>query len=340
MLTTLWPTLHFHIVSPASIVKGIVLSILDLGDPFVGDEPLFNSEQSLSELSEGRRNMLIHSLCLAALKAGEQIMTYFDQPLEVDWKSDDTPLTLADQAAHEVLTNALSQLSTDPILSEEGQLPPFNERSQWPRYWLIDPLDGTKEFIAGREGFTVNIALVCEGEAMLGIVYAPATKELFVGEHFSSSSYSLDSLGQGRRGKAYYARAASADNLQLKEIASCFDSDGVRVLSSRSHDVDKLQQFLPQLNIASVTPLGSSLKMCRIAQGIADVYVRVGPTSEWDTAAGQVVVEAAGGALHCLAGNSLRYNTKESILNDHFIVRGHGYVWDAQLQQLVVASTP
>lgn len=245
-----------------------------------------------------------------ARKAGDAIMKIYDAPdfgerIAVQAKGDDSPLTQADLAAHEVIKAELTELSDStlaelPQLSEESASIDWQERQQWQTYWLIDPLDGTKEFIKRNGEFTVNIALVHQGQPIAGVVYAPATQTM----------YSADQeLGAFKNGEAIKARQdANAETL--------------KIVGSRSHASPDMQDYLDQLDKPyEMVPMGSSLKLCLVAESKAHLYPRLGPTSEWDTAAAHAVALAAGAEVVTLEGNSLKYNQKESLLNPFFIVQ-------------------
>ena len=240
-----------------------------------------------------------------ALRAGEEIMQVYAAPFDVSHKADKSPLTQADLAAHRLLTAALADLQpTYPVLSEESQVVAFAERSAWTTYWLVDPLDGTREFVKRNDEFTVNIALVHNGEPILGVVHAPALALTYCGY-----------VGGG----AWRTRgAAPSEEIHVAPRAR----DPVKVAGSRSHAGDSLQGFLAALGTHELISMGSSLKLCLVADGSADVYPRFGKTSEWDTAAGQCVVEQAGGRVTDLRLQPLRYNTSESLLNPEFLVYG------------------
>jgi 3'(2'), 5'-bisphosphate nucleotidase len=189
------------------------------------------------------------------------------------------------------------------VLSEEDADIPFDERSSWSTYWLIDPLDGTKEFIKKNDEFTVNIALIDDQKAVLGVVFVPATGVTFFGQ-----------AGKG---------AHKIENGETSEIHATPEAQTpLRVAGSRSHAGSSLQQFLDNVGDHEIVSMGSSLKLCLVADGKADIYPRLGPTSEWDTAAAQAVVEAAGGMVTDTDGKPLLYNTKESLLNPFFLVFG------------------
>ncbi len=238
-----------------------------------------------------------------ARAAGDEIMAVYMQNFEVFEKADASPLTLADLAAHRCIVSKLPALDAGlPILSEESANISWPERRQWSRYWLVDPLDGTREFIKKNGEFTVNIALIENGEPILGVVYAPVMDWLLVG---------------GRGIGANWQRAGESG------IATVAESGvPLRVAASRSHRDEKTQSYLDRMGSADTFGLGSSLKFCKIATGEIDLYPRFGPTSEWDTAAAQAVLEAAGGGVFTLDGEPLLYNTKESLLNPHFIAVG------------------
>ncbi len=241
-----------------------------------------------------------------ARKAGVAIMEVYNSEFAVTQKDDRSPLTQADLASHRSIVAGLRGLTPDlPIISEEAGLPPFAQRSQWQRYWLIDPLDGTKEFVKRNGEFTVNIALIEDHVPVLGVVVAP---DLGVDYY-------------GVRGEGAY-RHRSDEAPERIEVAA--PSDGpVRIVGSRSHRGASLDAFLEKLGEHEMVPMGSSLKFCVVAEGGADLYPRLGPTSEWDTGAAHAVVEAAGGRVIDPRGEPLRYNVREEILNPHFLVIGN-----------------
>jgi 3'(2'), 5'-bisphosphate nucleotidase len=238
-------------------------------------------------------------------RAGDAILDVYETEFDVEHKEDESPLTRADMASHRTIVRGLAELTPGiPIISEESGLPPFEQRSRWETYWLVDPLDGTREFVNRNGEFTVNIALVRGSRPVLGVVYVPVTRKTYVG---------CVSHGAERR---------DADG-EVTAIGVATACDGaVRVVGSRSHRGDSLNKFLADIGSFELHPVGSSLKFCYVAEGSADVYPRLGPTSEWDTAAAQAVVEQAGGAVLKLDGSPLDYNTKDDILNPYFIVVG------------------
>jgi len=236
-----------------------------------------------------------------ARRAGEAILEVYRSDFAVEHKADRSPLTEADLAAHTVIAEGLKALAPGlPVLSEERLAPPYSVRSQWRRYWLVDPLDGTREFVKRNGEFTVNIALIEDGDPVLGVVFAPV----------------LDEMAHAvRGGGAELERAGDRAPLQVAPR----NNPPLRVMGSRSHGDGRLVGFLDRIGAHELFALGSSLKFCRLAEGGADLYLRYGPTSEWDTAAGQCVLEEAGGAVTDLAGKTLRYNQRDSLLNPDFV---------------------
>ena len=240
-----------------------------------------------------------------ARAAGQAILEVYHQDFAVQHKDDSSPLTAADLASHRIIVERLQQMEPGiPILSEEGADTPFSTRSQWQRYWLIDPLDGTREFVKRNGEFTVNIALIEDGRPVAGMVHVPVTGVSYIGR-INEGAWKIDA-DDG------VTRIRVRDRRQKK----------ARVAGSRSHSGDSLLRFLDRLGTHEIVSMGSSLKLCLVAEGVADIYPRLGPTSEWDTAAAQAVVEAAGGLVTDIQLNPLRYNTKDSLLNPHFLVFG------------------
>jgi 3'(2'), 5'-bisphosphate nucleotidase len=244
---------------------------------------------------------------MLAVEASEWILEIYTTAFGVTAKDDDSPLTAADLAAHHAILAGLHRLTPDiPVLSEESAGVPFSERSQWRRYWLVDPLDGTKEFIQRNGQFTVNIALIEEHEPVLGVVRVPVTGLCYV----------------AARGHGAFREEPGQPPSRIT-VKPLQPAQPVRVVGSRSHGGPGLQKFVAALGAHELVTIGSSLKFCQVADGSADVYPRLGPTSEWDTAAAQCVVEVAGGrVVSAETGEPLRYNTRESLLNPYFIVYG------------------
>ena len=254
-------------------------------------------------------------------KAGDAIMTiYQEADLGVEYKSDNSPLTRADLASHHCIEQNLKLLTPNiPVLSEESAEIPWSERQNWQRYWLVDPLDGTKEFVKRNGEFTVNIALIEQGKPILGVVYAPVKEWLYT----------------GAEGVGAFARHRDDKPVRLK-LDPAYQPDCWRVVGSRSHGAERLAAFSEVLPKYRNVPMGSSLKLCLVAAGESDLYVRFGPTGEWDTAAAQAVVEQAGGLVLDGELNSLRYNQKESLLNPEFVVcQKLDTVWAAAFKALV-----
>jgi 3'(2'), 5'-bisphosphate nucleotidase len=247
---------------------------------------------------------LIEPVVAIAHEAGDEILKVYATDFDVQAKDDDSPLTQADMASHRVIDAELRRLTPDiPIISEESGLPAFEERSQWPVYWLIDPLDGTKEFVNRNGEFTVNIALIEGNRPVFGVVHVPVQRKTYTG---------CEGVG-----------AAVREDGESRSIrVSGKSASPVRVVGSRSHRGASLDAYLEKIGDVEMLPMGSSLKFCVVAEGGADIYPRLGPTSEWDTAAAQAVVEQAGGAVVKLDGKPLDYNAKDDILNPHFLVRG------------------
>jgi 3'(2'), 5'-bisphosphate nucleotidase len=250
---------------------------------------------------------LLHEVVEIAKRAGEAIMAVYEQGIEIQHKADNSPLTQADMAAHHVIEDGLNRLTPAlPVLSEESASVPFATRSQWSRYWLVDPLDGTREFIKRNGEFTVNIALIENHQSVMGVVFAPALGLLFY----------------AAKGEGAYRQLAERTPELIH--ARDFDSTQVAVVGSRSYAGEELMRFLDRMGPHMLISMGSSLKICLVAEGRADVYPRLGLTSEWDTAAAQIVLEEAGGRLVGMSNTPFRYNLKDSLLNTHFFAVGSG----------------
>ena len=240
-----------------------------------------------------------------ASMAGEKILEVYQTEFSVEDKADKTPVTQADLAANEIILAGLKALTPDiPVLSEEDSIPDFSERSKWQRYWLVDPLDGTREFIQKNGEFTVNIALIENQQPILGVVYAPVLQVMY---------YAI-------KGKGSYKTSAHNSAEKIHVAKHC--AKPVRVAGSQSFTSNEFIDFVRNLPECTVINLGSALKSCLVAEGGADIYPRFGLTSEWDTAATQCILEEAGGYLVDLSLQPLRYNTKDSLLNPHFFAYG------------------
>jgi 3'(2'), 5'-bisphosphate nucleotidase len=238
-----------------------------------------------------------------AAEAGRAILEVYRQDFEVVQKEDSSPLTQADLASHRIICEALARLTPEvPVLSEESADIDFETRSGWPVFWLVDPLDGTKEFVNRNDEFTVNIALIDGHEPVLGVVHVPVSGMTYTG---------LAGHWAMRRDAAGYRQAIAVRRPCAYPVV---------VVGSRSHANPRLVEFLGAIGDYEMVSMGSSLKFCLLAEGEADLYPRLGPTSEWDTAAAHAVVLGAGGRIVELSGLPLRYNTKESLLNPEFLV--------------------
>ena len=238
-------------------------------------------------------------------RADAAIMRVYEAGFTVQRKEDNSPLTLADLESQRIIIEGLAEMTPGiPILAEESAQAPWGERQSWRELWVVDPLDGTREFVKRNGEFTVNIALVRDHEPVLGVVSAPAQGLLYWG-----------ALGVGafshHRGAAQIPIHVSAPQNPL------------RVVGSRSHASAETAAYLTRLGPHVMTGIGSSLKFCLLAAGKADLYPRFGPTSEWDTAAGQALLEAAGGHVTRLDGHRLRYNCRDSVINGDFLAFGH-----------------
>lgn len=246
-----------------------------------------------------------------AVEAGEKIMAIYQQDFAIYDKSDSSPLTDADLAAHHYIVDGLQALSPLPILSEESADIDWSERKTWVRYWLVDPLDGTKEFIKKNGEFTVNIALIEYGEPTFGVVHAPAINKTYVGQKDIGAYSEVDGVKTTLEAKPHVV------------------GDTWKIVGSRSHQSPEINKILDSLGGKSeLVAMGSSLKLCLVASGEAHLYPRVGPTSEWDTGAAHAVAIAAGAKVTVLDvenpldadASPLRYNQKDSVLNPYFLV--------------------
>jgi 3'(2'), 5'-bisphosphate nucleotidase len=240
-----------------------------------------------------------------ARQAAQRILEVYEGEFAVQRKQDNSPLTAADLAAHRCIVEGLQRLTPAiPVLSEESaDEVPTRLRRQWPVLWLVDPLDGTREFVKRNGEFTVNIALIDNGTPVLGVVQAPVTGALW----------------HGQRGRGAFRRDGDQEHpVQVRQPATA----PLCVAASRSHRDGRTEAFMRRMGEIAPVAVGSSLKFCRLAEGLMDVYPRFGPTSEWDTAAGQAVLEAAGGAVFDPAGRPFTYNQRETILNGDFIALG------------------
>ena len=261
---------------------------------------------------------IVNTAISTAIKAGQEIRNIYNDPgsdFSVERKADNSPLTIADKASHNLIVNALKETGL-PILSEEGKSIPYDERKHWETFWLIDPLDGTKEFIKKNGEFTVNIALIKGGLPILGIIYVPVTKTFYIGIE-KSGAWKME----------------GADiNCTLKSIRSkgtklpvAHNNGNYKIIGSRSHMSRETEDYIERLKVdhpeIEIVTKGSSLKICLVAEGVAKEYPRFGPTMEWDTAAGHAIANAAGKKIwHTDFKKELVYN-KENLLNPWFIVK-------------------
>ncbi len=255
----------------------------------------------------------LEELLLIAIQAGEAIMEVYNQSFDVIKKMDGSPLTIADKKANQIITDYLLSKYTIPLLSEENDDIPYNHRKDWKQLWIIDPLDGTKEFIHKRREFTVNIALVEHGKPVLGVIYAPVFKEMYFASKGNGSFFQY----QSKRTKLM---SKSSIDFKDKRFLSLGNSH-LKVILSRSHsDGFVLEDYIQQDDFTiQAIGMGSSLKFCRIAHGLVDMNIRMKPTSEWDTAAAQIILEEAGRNLVKYEDSTpLDYN-KENILNPYFV---------------------
>lgn len=254
-------------------------------------------------------------VCAIARDAADAILAIYAEDFEVVRKDDDSPVTAADLAAQKVIADRLQALAPGvPVISEEALAAPWAERRTWRRYWLVDPLDGTREFVKRNGEFTVNIALIEDHRSVLGVVLAPVTGDLYAAV---------------AGGGAWRQQGTDAPRERLGTRRA---NGLLMVTGSRSYGTGRTMTLLDRLGKHETFALGSSLKFCVIARGDADIYLRLGATSEWDTAAAQCVLEEAGGAVLDLAGRPFRYNTRDSLINPEFIACGDTTVdWCARL---------
>jgi 3'(2'), 5'-bisphosphate nucleotidase len=251
-------------------------------------------------------------------RAGVAILAVYDSDFEVENKADASPLTQADLAAHDIIVAGLQSITPDiPVISEESAAPPFSVRREWRTYWLVDPLDGTKEFVNKNGEFTVNIALIEKGEAVFGIVGVPVQGCIYIGDVGAGTAWKLE-------------RDGTRQSITGRKMDP--QADDLVVVASRSHGGQRLEKYLDELagQFANLSrqPVGSSLKLCVMAAGEADCYPRLGPTSEWDIAAAHAVLRAAGGEVYTFEREVLPYNSKDSLLNPEFVaVADAAYDW-------------
>lgn len=251
----------------------------------------------------------------AAFDAGQAIMKIYATDFTVETKADDSPLTKADMTANSIISKALKKTSY-PVLSEEGKKISYEERSKWEAFWLVDPLDGTREFVKRNGEFTVNIALIHEQKPVMGIIYAPVPDIMYFGA-LHNGAFLLENVKELELSNFGFDHLAGlSKKLPVKQ-----KRDRFVVVASRSHMSDETKRFIESLDKEKIETIsrGSSLKLCMIAEGSADIYPRFAPTMEWDTAAGNAIILSAGGKVtHQNKQDQLLYN-KESLLNPWFI---------------------
>lgn len=257
-------------------------------------------------------NIDIKELLKIAKAAGDEILKVYDSSFDVEYKEDKSPLTVADKNSHKKIAEGLKRLYPQiPLFSEEGSSVPYEERKKWEKFWLIDPMDGTKEFVNRNGEFTVNISLIHGELPVIGVVYVPV-KDIFYFAQKTKGAYKLENCPDLESFKTY-----------AKKIICRKSSDKLTVVSSRSHLSDETKKFVGKLEEkykdVDMISCGSSLKLCVLAEGCADIYPRFAPTREWDISAGQIVVEEAGGFVVTVDGfKQLIYN-KPNIVNPWFI---------------------
>ncbi|WEG13515.1 3'(2'),5'-bisphosphate nucleotidase CysQ [Pullulanibacillus sp. KACC 23026] len=265
-----------------------------------------------------KRAVQVADLFDIALRAGQDIMAVYAKDFNVEYKGDDSPLTLADKKSHLVISEGLAKHYPElPILSEEGRAIPYEERKDWEQFWLVDPLDGTKEFIKKNDEFTVNIALIENGFPTLGVIYAPALDVFY----FGIQGKGAFKLVEASKNEVSSDHELIAKSRPLPEVKN---QDVLNVVASRSHMSEETQAFIDELkkeNTVDVVSSGSSLKFCLVAEGKADYYPRYAPTMEWDTAAGQAIVEAAGGTVTRYEDQQRFYYNRENLLNGWFLAK-------------------
>lgn len=248
---------------------------------------------------------LIDPVVQIAYQAGKKIMEVYDSGFAIEEKPDHTPVTEADMAANKVIEAGLRELTPHlPILTEETKPTPFSVRQTWDRYWLIDPLDGTREFIKRNGEFTVNIALIDGGESVMGVVYAPVIGVIYY----------------AAKGQGAFKKSSTNKPIAIRVREKCVGK--TMIACGRSTPSESMQNFVSNLGEHEIFRVGSALKSCLVAEGKVDLYARLGPTSEWDTAAAQCIVEEAGGIITDTNMHRLCYNTKDDLLNPHFFVAG------------------
>lgn len=268
-------------------------------------------------MNERKLKELMEIAIKASISAGEKILEVYNKDFDVEFKEDNSPLTLADQKSHEVIANYLSNTEY-PILSEEGRSIPFEERKEWKTFWIVDPLDGTKEFVKRNGEFTVNIALIENNRPILGVIYIPVQQSLYFADTFIGS-YKIDKIDSANK-----LSGVSDFILNGKSLPLNAQNETFTIVGSKSHMTPETEEFIKNLENThgkiEVMSKGSSLKICMVAEGKANIYPRFAPTMEWDVAAGHAIAKFAGKNIYIAqTKNELGYNT-ETLLNPWFIV--------------------
>jgi len=263
-------------------------------------------------------NSLLETAIHASIEAGNKVMEIYRKDFEVEFKEDESPLTIADTAANEVINTHLEKFGI-PILSEEGKSIPYEERKDWTRFWIVDPLDGTKEFIKRNGEFTINIALVEDGIPVMGVIYIPVQHTLYFA---SAQTHSLKvaSIGNDLSTASLDTYIGRSESLPVESHKTIYT-----IVGSKSHLTPETRDYIEELKKehgdVEVFSRGSSLKICMVAEGEADIYPRFAPTMEWDIAAGHAIAKFAGARIiHAVSGEELTYNS-EGLVNPWFIVR-------------------
>ena len=266
-------------------------------------------------MTENEKLPLVELICKAALSGGKAILSVYESDFAIEHKDDKSPLTEADKQAHQAIVKELDETEY-PVLSEEGRDIPYEERKNWEYFWMVDPLDGTKEFIKRNGEFTVNIALIHQQKALMGVIYVPVKDELYIGVN-GVGAYKVDAYST--KVNHNIGELMSTGNQLPKKIDRKYT-----IVGSRSHMSAETEDFMnekkKEKGEVEIISVGSSLKLCMVAEGKADAYPRFAPTMEWDTAAGQAIVEAMGGkVINWKTKSPMLYN-RENLLNDWFWV--------------------
>lgn len=257
----------------------------------------------MNEIKHQDLGDLIEEIKNISVVAGNKIMEVYETDFSVEQKKDNSPLTAADMAAHNSICEALKKLTPNtPILSEESSDISYSERQNWNQYWLVDPLDGTREFIKRNGEFSVNIALIEKQKSILGVIHIPVSGVTYCAA-FNNGAYKIH-----------------PDKRKTRISVKTTDDENITIAGSRSHGNQQQRDFIDKLDNPEILAIGSSLKFCLVAEGLADIYPRFGPTSEWDSGAAQCIVEESGGIVVDSDFKTLEYNTKESLINPPFLV--------------------